>query len=110
MKEITYADFEKIEIQIGTVVEAVRAKNIHKPAYRLLIDFGAAGIKKSSAQITERYTAEELLGMQVTAVVNFPAKQIGKFISECLVLGALDDEGVTLLTVSKKSENGNRVA
>ena len=76
----------------------------------MLIDFGAAGIKKSSAQITERYTAEELLGIQVTAVVNFPAKQIGKFMSECLVLGALDDEGVTLLTVSKKSENGNRVA
>lgn len=110
MKEVTYADFEKIEILIGTVVEAVKAQNTQKPAYRLLIDFGAAGMKKSSAQITERYTAEELTGMQVAAVVNFPPKQIGKFMSECLVLGALNPDGVALLTVGKKSENGMRVA
>lgn len=110
MNEITYADFEKIEILIGTVVEAEPAQNTHKPAYRLLIDFGAAGTKKSSAQITERYAAEELLGMQVAAVVNFPPKQIGKFMSECLVIGALDTDGISLLTVSKKSKNGMRVA
>ena len=107
---MTYADFEKIEIRIGTVVEAEQAQNVDRPAYRLFIDFGAKGIKKSSAQITERYTAEELVGMQVAAVVNFPSKQIGKFMSECLVLGAVDTSGVALLTASKKTENGSRIA
>jgi tRNA-binding protein len=110
MKQISYADFDQIEVLIGTIIKAEEARGTHTRALRLMIDFGERGLKKSSAQITERYTAEELPGMQVAAVVNFPPKQIGKFMSECLVLGALDKNGTSLLTVSKETENGSRVA
>ena len=108
MAEITYPDFEKVDIRVGTVVEAAPLEGERKTAYRLLIDFGdAIGKKKSSAQITVHYTAEELVGRQVAAVVNFPPRQIGKFMSEVLTLGFPDEKGaVVLIAPSKPVRNG----
>lgn len=108
MPEITYPDFEKVDIRVGTVVEAAPLEGARKPAYRLLIDFGdAIGKKKSSAQITVHYRAEELVGRQVAAVVNFPPRQIGKFMSEVLTLGFPDENGaVVLIAPSKSVPNG----
>jgi tRNA-binding protein len=105
--QIKFSDFEKIEIRTGTIVEVNDFPKAHKPAYQLVIDFGDKGFRKSSAQITQLYTKEVLLGMQVVAVLNFGSKQIANFISECLVLGAVANNGeVSLLTPSKKCENG----
>ncbi len=94
----TIEDFMKLDIRIGKVVEAEVFKAARKPAYKLLIDFGPLGVKKTSAQITELYNPEELVGKMVTAVVNFPPRQIGPLLSEVLVLGALTMEGVVLIT------------
>ena len=100
MQEISWADFEKIELRVGTVVEAQVFPEAHKPAYVLLIDFGEKiGVKKSSAQITELYEPADLLGRQVIAVVNFPAKQIGPLRSECLVTGLHRTDGAVALAV-----------
>ena len=108
--EISWTDFEKVEMRVGTVIEVQDFPEARNPAYKLQIDFGKEmGVKKSSAQITERYTKEELLGKQVIAVVNFPKKQIGPFMSECLVLGAVDGKSVTLLEPGKEVVNGLRV-
>ena len=108
---LLWSDFEKVEMRIGTIVEVADFPEARKPAYQLTIDFGSEiGVKKSSAQITKRYQKEELVGKQVVAVVNFPKKQIGKFNSECLVLGSVryaDD--IVLLTSDLKVENGLRV-
>ena len=100
---INYSDFEKIDMRIGTILKAEDFTNAKKPAYKLAIDFGELGIKKSSAQITN-YTKEELVGIKVVAVVNFPPKQVADFISEVLVLGALTSSGVILLVPSRKEE------
>lgn len=108
--EAAFEDFKKLDIRIGTVIEALPAESVHRPAFRLWIDFGPAGVKKSSAQITDRYSAEDLTGMQVIAVVNFPPKQIGKFMSECLVLGIPEVQGVTLLTAERAVNNGGKVS
>jgi len=108
---LTWEEFEKTEMRVGTITEANDFPEARKPAYQLTIDFGAEiGIRKSSAQITKRYAKEELIGRQIIAVVNFPKKQIGKFMSECLVLGAVGQEGdVVLLAPDFKVENGLRI-
>lgn len=111
MLEINWGDFAKVDMRVGTVTEVREFTKARKPAYQLIIDFGELGVKKSSAQLTVNYSPENLIGKQVVAVVNFPAKQIADFMSECLVLGAVDDQGVvTLLEPNLSCENGLRVA
>ena len=95
---ITFDDFLRVDIRIGTIVEAESFPEARKPAFKLKIDFGSAiGVKKSSAQIVDRYTLDELIGRQVAAVVNFPPRQIGKFLSEVLTLGFADESGAVIL-------------
>ncbi|MEM7186390.1 MAG: tRNA-binding protein [Bacteroidota bacterium] len=108
---LSWSEFEKVEMRVGTIVEAKTFPEARNPAYQLWIDFGTEmGIKKSSAQITAFYGLEELMGKQVVAVVNFPKKQIGPFMSECLVLGAVDGANVTLLAPNKAVPNGLRIS
>ena len=111
MTTITYEDFERVDIRVGTVVEAAPLEGARKPAYRLLIDFGdGLGTKKSSAQITVHYTPQELVGRQVAAVVNFPPRQIGKFMSEVLTLGfPAADGSVVLVAPTKPVPNGGKL-
>lgn len=108
---LQWQEFEKVEMRIGTIVSVKEFPEAKKPAYQLWIDFGQEiGLKKSSAQITKRYKMEELIDRQVVAVVNFPKKQIGSFMSECLVLGSLGkDNDIVLLSTERKVENGLRV-
>lgn len=107
---LSWADFEKLDIRTGTILKAEILQKAHKPAYKLIIDFGELGHKKSSAQITQHYSPEALVGKQIVAVVNFPPKQIGKFISECLVLGVYTEDGsVVLLSTDKKVSNGQKI-
>lgn len=108
---LTWEEFEKTEMRVGTIIEVNDFPEARKPAYQLTIDFGEViGIRKSSAQITKRYCKEDLTGRQIVAVVNFPEKQIGKFMSQCLVLGAVGNEGdVILLAPDFKVENGLRI-
>ena len=106
----TFDDFLKLDIRVGTVLEAEVFEKAKKPAYKLKIDFGKEiGIKKSSAQITERYTSDELVGKQVLAVVNFPPRQIADFMSEVLVLGTYSNGGVVLITPDKPVDNGDKL-
>jgi tRNA-binding protein len=110
MPLINWDDFEKIDIRTGTILEADPFPKANKPAYRLLIDFGTAGVKKSSAQITVHYKSEELVGRQIIAVINFPPKQIANFHSECLVLGVYDEANeVILLKPDKPMANGAKI-
>ncbi len=111
MELINWTDFEKIDIRVGTITEAIEFKKAKKPAYQLTIDFGSdIGIKKSSAQITTHYTTENLLNQQVIAVVNFPPKNIAGFTSECLVLGIYDEnKDVVLLQPQKPVVNGAKI-
>jgi len=107
---ITRDDFSKIEMRCGTIIEANDFLNAKKPAYQLKIDFGAYGIKQSSAQITDHYSKESLIGKQIIAVVNFPPKQIANFFSECLVLGVYDENNqVILLRTDKQTVNGQLI-
>jgi tRNA-binding protein len=104
MSQITYADFEKVDIRVGTIRAAQPLEGARKPAIRLEIDFGPEiGVKKSSAQLTVHYTPEQLVGRQVAAVVNFPPRQIGKFMSEVLTLGFPDGDGSVVLVVPDKA-------
>ncbi len=108
---LTWTEFEKVEMRVGTIIEVNDFPEAKKPAYQLTIDFGTdIGILKSSAQITKRYQKEDLLNRQIIAVVNFPKKQIGKFMSECLVLGSVGVENdIVLLQPDFKVENGLRI-
>ncbi|WP_278036162.1 tRNA-binding protein [Flavobacterium nitratireducens] len=108
---LTWSEFEKVAMHVGTIIAVNDFPEARKPAYQLTIDFGKEiGVRKTSAQITKRYTKEQLLNRQIVAVVNFPKKQIGKFMSECLVLGAVGQEGdVILLAPDFKVENGLRI-
>lgn len=109
--EISWTDFEKVEMRVGTIVEVNDFPEARKPAYQVKIDFGPEiGILKSSAQITHRYSQEELLNRQVIAVVNFPKKQIANFMSECLILGTVGEgNDIVLLNTDFKVENGLRI-
>ncbi|WP_179006265.1 tRNA-binding protein [Winogradskyella forsetii] len=105
-KIITYEDFTKVDLRIGTIIAVNDFPNARRPAYQLTIDFGDLGIKKSSAQITTQYQKAELLQKQIVAVVNFPKKQIANFMSECLVVGAVKADDVFLLHPEIKVRNG----
>ena len=94
---ITWGDFERVDMRVGVVVDVQEFPEARRPAYKLWVDFGPLGVKRSSAQITRRYTPAELVGRRVVAVVNFPPKQIGPFVSEVLVLGAYDEAGEVIL-------------
>jgi tRNA-binding protein len=112
METIEWGDFEKVEIRVGTIIEAEEFPEARKPAYKLRIDFGAEiGLRKSSAQITELYNRQELVGRQVVAVVNFPPKQIGPVRSECLVTGfAREDGAIVLVSPDSAVPNGAKLA
>ncbi|WP_299320428.1 tRNA-binding protein [uncultured Maribacter sp.] len=108
---ITWQDFSKIDMRVGTIVAALDFPEARNPSYKLHIDFGnELGIRKTSAQITEKYSKEDLIGLQVTAVVNFPEKQIANFMSECLILGAVDNSSVVLLQPQMKVPNGLKIS
>jgi tRNA-binding protein len=110
-EKILWTDFEKVDMRIGTIIQVSDFPEARKPAYQLIIDFGnEIGIKKSSAQITNYYQKESLIGKQIIAVINFQNKQIGKFQSECLVLGSIGDENeIVLITSDDKVKNGLRI-
>lgn len=107
---ITFEDFTKVDLRVGTILEVNDFPEARKPAYQLTIDFGELGVRKSSAQITTLYQKEDLLNKQIVAVVNFPKKQIAKFMSECLVLGAVNGNNVILLNPEIKVKNGTAVS
>jgi tRNA-binding protein len=110
METISWNDFEKIDIRVGTIIDAKDFPKARKPAYQLKIDFGDLGIKQSSAQITKFYSVQELIGQQVIAIVNFPPKQIADFFSECLVLGVYDENKDVVLIQPKHSvSNGLKI-
>jgi len=110
MEEIAWSDFEKIELRAGTILEVFDFPEARKPAYKLKVDFGEFGIKTSSAQITKIYTKEELPGKQIVGIINFPKKQIGKFMSEFLVTGFADENGdIVLTTLNSKVPNGSKM-
>lgn len=109
-EEISFEDFIKVDIRIGTITEVKEFPKAKKPAYQILIDFGSIGVKKSSAQITELYTKEKLLGKQVMAIINFKPRQIANFMSECLILGIYNKDGnVVLLQTSQPIKNGEQI-
>ncbi|MDO3694578.1 tRNA-binding protein [Wenyingzhuangia sp. chi5] len=107
---ITWGDFVKIDMRIGTIINAEIFKEVKRPAYKLMIDFGDLGIKKSSAQITKLYEPEKLIGKQVVAVVNFPPKQIANMMSECLVIAGVGEENdIVLLQPERNMSNGTKI-
>ncbi len=111
MEQVTWNDFERVELRIGTILEALDFPEARRPAYKVRVDFGEFGIKMSSAQITKHYSKEELVGRQIVGVINFPKKQIGKFMSEFLVTGFADENGdIVLTSVDKKVPNGSKMA
>jgi len=111
MNEIEWSDFEKVEMRVGTIKAVEEFPEARKPAYKLSVDFGVdIGVRKSSAQITQLYDAESLVGRQVVAVINFPRKQIGPFMSECLVTGfAREDGAIVLVSPTEPVPNGNKL-
>ena len=110
MNKLSWTDFEKIDMRVGTIINVEDFPGLKNPAYKLMIDFGKKiGIKKSSTQITVLYQKEDLMNKQVIAVINFPKKQIANFMSECLVLGIVKDKEVTLIQPNLVVENGLRI-
>lgn len=110
MEEITFEDFLKVDIRVGTIIKVNDFPKARKPAYQLQIDFGSLGIKKSSAQITDLYTKEALMHTKVTAIVNFKPRQIANFMSECLILGVYNHENKVVLLQNKGAvKNGEQV-
>jgi len=110
METITWHDFEKVELRVGTIVEIADFPQARKPAYKVRVDFGPLGIKWSGAQITKHYTKEQLMNRQIVGVVNFPAKQIANFMSEFLLTGFADENGdIVLATVDKPVPNGSKL-
>lgn len=107
---IAWADFEKVLICAGTVLKAEEFPEARKPAWKVWVDFGPFGIKKTSAQIKELYSAEDLIGRQVVGVINFPPKQIGPFVSEFLLTGFTTEDGVVLTAIERPVPNGTRLA
>ncbi|MEW4925233.1 tRNA-binding protein [Algibacter sp. 2305UL17-15] len=107
---ISFEDFTKVDFRVGTIIEVNDFPEARHPAYQLTIDFGDLGLKKTSAQITTLYSKEDLLNKQIVAIVNFPKKQIAKFMSECLVLGAVDGKDVILLNPETKVKNGTSIS
>ena len=112
MNQITWDDFSKVELRVGTIIRAEAFPEARKPAYKLQVDFGDdIGIKKSSAQITDLYSLQDLVGKQVIGVINFPPRQIGPFMSECLVTGFVQDDNSVVLAVPDKAvANGAKLA
>ncbi len=110
MNTISFKDFEKIDLRVGTIIEVKDFAKAKNPAYQLSIDFGPLGLKKTSAQITTLYKKQDLLNRQVIAVVNFPKKQIANFMSECLLLGAVNTKDVVLLHPQQQVTNGSTVS
>lgn len=109
--EISWSDFEKIEMRVGTIIAVDDFPEAQKPAYQLQVDFGATiGTKKTSAQLTVRYQKQELLGKQVIAVINFPKKQIANIMSECLILGAVNQKDITIIQPGNEVPNGLRIS
>ena len=109
MDKATIEDFNKLDIRVGTIIEAKVFEKAKRPAYQLKLDFGELGIKNSSAQITEKYRVEDLIGKQVLGVVNFPPRQIANFFSEVLVLGTYSAGGVVLITPDQEVKNGDKL-
>ncbi|RYD55776.1 MAG: tRNA-binding protein [Sphingobacteriales bacterium] len=110
MEQISWKDFEKVELRVGTVIEVEEFPKAKKPAYKLKIDFGEYGSRWSSAQITRHYTPEQLIGRQVVCVINFPEKQIANLKSQCLVTGFTDANGdIVLTSVERQVPNGSRL-
>ena len=110
MEQISWSDFEKVELRVGTIVQVLKFPEARKPAYKLQVDFGAFGLKWSSAQITKHYQPEELVGKQLIGVINFPPKQIGKFMSEFLVTGFSDENGdIVLAAIERAVPNGTKL-
>ncbi|WP_343785906.1 tRNA-binding protein [Wandonia haliotis] len=108
--KLTWDDFMKVEMRVGTIIAAEEFKEVRNPAYKIVVDFGELGERKTSAQITKLYTPEELIGRQVVAVVNFPKKQIANIMSECLILGGVgENKEVTLLQPERSVKNGTRI-
>jgi len=110
METISWRDFERVELRAGTIIVVEDFPEAKKPAYKLTIDFGQFGVKKSSAQITKHYKKEDLIGRQVVGVINFPPKQIGPFLSECLTTGFADENGDVVLTmIERRVPNGSKL-
>lgn len=107
---LTWSDFTRVDMRVGTIVQAEVFKEAQNPALKIWVDFGELGVLKTSAQISEKYSPDTILNKQVVAVVNFPPKQIANIMSECLILGALDENGVVVISPDMEVANGTKIS